>query len=114
MSRIPWDELGHTERGMYDVGEDAERLTAMLETLGGQATGEIEVGEKRIERIEPFMPAVCCSIVSVLNERERLKDASAAEQVEPRVAGTVGARAGLDRKGGWGLKRLYHRFCGIH
>ena len=35
MSRIPWNDLGYTERDVYDVGEDAEQLMAMLEVLEG-------------------------------------------------------------------------------
>lgn len=37
MSRIAWNDLGHTERDVYDVGEEAKRLTAMLKAPDGEA-----------------------------------------------------------------------------
>ena len=86
----------------------------ILEGLAGVAAGEIEEVEKRFARIEPYVPAVICSVVSVVNGRERSKGANAAERIEPRAPGTAGAKTGPDPRSGWGLKWLYHRLLGIH
>ena len=93
---------------------DVVEAVEILEGLAGAASGEMQAVDKRFARIEPFVPAVICSIVAVLNGRKRIMDASEAVQVEPQLSAMVGEKAGPDRKGGWGLKRLYHRFCGIH
>ncbi|MCY4515491.1 MAG: UPF0149 family protein [Candidatus Tectomicrobia bacterium] len=37
MSGIPWNDLGYTDRDVYEVGEDVERLVAMLDALDGDA-----------------------------------------------------------------------------
>ena len=43
MSGIAWNDPGYTDRDVYEVGEDVERLAAMLDALDGEAMTVVAV-----------------------------------------------------------------------
>ena len=93
---------------------DVVEAVGMVKSLYGAVKGEFRVEEEQLAVIGPLVPVLICGIVRDLDERGRSKGAGAAERVEARVSGTVGADTEPDQESGCALKRAHHRLSGIN